>query len=157
MGFLNPRNCKIYICSYFDDAFNFIKSNKLSHHKCWLSNSKRVSSQPVKSKVQNSNHQFRVLLQSNADSWTFGDKNRRYRSKLKSVIIEEILKESLDFASIRAEWQILKFRTILKPSRIEEVHTERKFVLCNRRSQKWQDHFPPWASQTRFVWLAYGS
>ena len=57
-----------------------------------------------------------------------------YRSKLKSVIIEEILKESLDFASIRAEWQILKFRTILKPSRIEEIRKESLYFATEAKN-----------------------
>ena len=37
-------------------------------------------------------------------------------------------------------------------------NSKRKFVvvLCIK-SQKWRDHFPPFASRTRFVWLAYGS
>ena len=52
-----------------------------------------------------------------------GRTDENQNSRLKSVIIEEILKESLDFASIRAEWQILKFASI-KPARIEEIRKE---------------------------------
>ena len=71
------------------------------------------------------------------------------------MIIEEILKESLDFASIRAEWQILKFASI-KPARIEEIRKESLYFATEAQNDK-IIFLPEHLKRALFDYLAYGS